>query len=729
MRGATTDGARGAPATAAGLPPTALCDRCGALQAAPAGQACSACGAPLPRRHHVHIFGMVQGEALQATCPAPGAVGRGPAGLSTGVALHPDPAQWLQCPRCARRVPLAALPPDATEHQCACGARTEAWRCVVQADGSLPVRRSGPALDFGSAAASAALRELEASRPRLACCPGCRTWYVVPRGVTPGEAVQCAGCLRAWVLGGAPAPPGQVAARHATCPRCRTTFVVPEQAPAGHPVQCTRCGEIWDLPGALASPGSGGRDLAPRAGLAAGQRPDPAEVRLAVKGAPSAPRPYSTFVFASPCPACAAPFLAAGRVPAGSLAQCERCGHTWRPPPPASPLTTRLREGEVDLLGGQPAALVRGQVACPACAAPRGLDPPEPVGTLVQCARCLHVWSLAAQGSAPALRPPAPPQDEAVRELLARVLAAPDDDGPRLVLADLLLERGEPRGRFIALQVEHARSPPDLHRKVKMNVLQRDHGARWLPPGVRAETAVFRRGFLHEAEWTSGTAPDHPEWRLVEVLRGAGGEAHGPSVLAVPRPRLRVVTGASALLLAEVLQRPPPGLEELDASVEPQRFVGPFARELKVLPRLRRLGVRWLSSGGGEPVGLVSVLRALGAYRWLDQLALALPPVDVRTLMAQRSAAAPELTLQVYALRAPGAEVRLDLGPAGIQVTYQAEPGPAAADARAVFEGVLEAVREAQVSELTLVHQDRPPTRVNLRQLLRSLRREAEGRG
>lgn len=40
------------------------------------------------------------------------------------------------------------------------------------------------------------------------------------------------------------------------------------------------------------------------------------------------------------------------------------------------------------------------------------------------------------------------------RELLALIHAAPDDDGPRLVYADWLLDHGDPRGELIAMQCE-----------------------------------------------------------------------------------------------------------------------------------------------------------------------------------------------------------------------------------------------------------------------------------
>jgi uncharacterized protein (TIGR02996 family) len=44
-------------------------------------------------------------------------------------------------------------------------------------------------------------------------------------------------------------------------------------------------------------------------------------------------------------------------------------------------------------------------------------------------------------------------------EFLAAVIAAPDDDNPRLIAADWLDERGDVRGEFIRVQVELARTP------------------------------------------------------------------------------------------------------------------------------------------------------------------------------------------------------------------------------------------------------------------------------
>ena len=43
-------------------------------------------------------------------------------------------------------------------------------------------------------------------------------------------------------------------------------------------------------------------------------------------------------------------------------------------------------------------------------------------------------------------------------ELLAQIYANPDDDALRAVYADALLERGDPRGELITLQLERTRA-------------------------------------------------------------------------------------------------------------------------------------------------------------------------------------------------------------------------------------------------------------------------------
>ena len=66
---------------------------------------------------------------------------------------------------------------------------------------------------------------------------------------------------------------------------------------------------------------------------------------------------------------------------------------------------------------------------------------------------------------------------------VAAVRAELDDDLPRLIYADYLEERGDPRGEFIRLQVELAQTPADdpdgelLEREAK---LLRAYESDWL---------------------------------------------------------------------------------------------------------------------------------------------------------------------------------------------------------------------------------------------------------
>lgn len=92
-------------------------------------------------------------------------------------------------------------------------------------------------------------------------------------------------------------------------------------------------------------------------------------------------------------------------------------------------------------------------------------------------------------------------------ELLEEILRAPDDDAPRLVLADWLSERGDPRGELIQLQLRAASLEAGGERnKVRAaeNKLLEAHRATWLGPiADRVEKAEFRRGFVAMVRMTA----------------------------------------------------------------------------------------------------------------------------------------------------------------------------------------------------------------------------------
>ncbi len=86
--------------------------------------------------------------------------------------------------------------------------------------------------------------------------------------------------------------------------------------------------------------------------------------------------------------------------------------------------------------------------------------------------------------------------------LLAEIYAHPTDDGPRLVLADLLQEAGDPRGELIALQCRGG----DPAREKALLVV---HARAWMgeigvavAKGSGRDRPVFRRGFLASAYLT-----------------------------------------------------------------------------------------------------------------------------------------------------------------------------------------------------------------------------------
>jgi uncharacterized protein (TIGR02996 family) len=94
-------------------------------------------------------------------------------------------------------------------------------------------------------------------------------------------------------------------------------------------------------------------------------------------------------------------------------------------------------------------------------------------------------------------------------DLLPAVLAAPDDDLPRLVYADALEEAGDAaRAEFIRVQIELAREPGRIDLKAREAALLAIHGEEWLAPlrqkgealESRSTHGQFRRGFI-EIVW------------------------------------------------------------------------------------------------------------------------------------------------------------------------------------------------------------------------------------
>jgi uncharacterized protein (TIGR02996 family) len=88
---------------------------------------------------------------------------------------------------------------------------------------------------------------------------------------------------------------------------------------------------------------------------------------------------------------------------------------------------------------------------------------------------------------------------------MAAIRASPDDDWLRLVYADWLEERGDPRGEFIRVQLALARLPEHEERWAELAAREQDllqrHQAKWARPFEPfTYRRVFRRGLVEAVE-------------------------------------------------------------------------------------------------------------------------------------------------------------------------------------------------------------------------------------
>src|SRR5947208_5706385 len=101
-----------------------------------------------------------------------------------------------------------------------------------------------------------------------------------------------------------------------------------------------------------------------------------------------------------------------------------------------------------------------------------------------------------------------PPSRPEVIAFLREAKENPDDDTPRLILADWLEDRGDPRGEFVRLQATHKQ-----HERAK--AISELHKAEWLGELTQKGMIHFYRGL---AEVTV-----HPRWFLGPAWRQFAG--------------------------------------------------------------------------------------------------------------------------------------------------------------------------------------------------------------
>jgi uncharacterized protein (TIGR02996 family) len=238
-------------------------------------------------------------------------------------------------------------------------------------------------------------------------------------------------------------------------------------------------------------------------------------------------------------------------------------------------------------------------------------------------------------------------------QLLAAVLAEPDDETPRLVYADWLQEQGDPRGELVTIQCELARLGADApgERANALRLRERDllkrHRKAWFEPLVgrqRLEDCQIKSGFLHTitmrcvelAERGPALFAAEPVYRVhltdpaVDVV-GASPMAARLRALDLRNVRLGE-RGVRALCAATFS-----ALEELDLvlcrlGAKGTRTLAEVAQPQR-LPSLRALHLA--NNGMGDP-GAIALSRApiLGSLRELHLGMNAIGPAGARALAA-----------------------------------------------------------------------------------------------
>jgi uncharacterized protein (TIGR02996 family) len=135
------------------------------------------------------------------------------------------------------------------------------------------------------------------------------------------------------------------------------------------------------------------------------------------------------------------------------------------------------------------------------------------------------------------------------------ILAHPDDDAPRLIYADWLDERGDPRGEFIRVQCALARLDDEDPRRWPLEereqALLQAHKTRWRESLTNGLTGSFRRGFIEAASMRLTECEDF----FVEAERSL---THHPirKLELIARFGLRIVNERSTESLLRLTESP-----------------------------------------------------------------------------------------------------------------------------------------------------------------------------
>ncbi len=208
--------------------------------------------------------------------------------------------------------------------------------------------------------------------------------------------------------------------------------------------------------------------------------------------------------------------------------------------------------------------------------------------------------------------------------LFEAVVEALDDDARRLVYADWLSERADPRGELIAIQVREAKGQSSEKESKRARTLLKQHKEEWLGDLSRVFAHFeLSRGFLDRATLAQNAAateeaweraPNDPRLRTLRFLeKGRGNTAHlAAFVLSEQTVNLRSAPVPSNAVLEKLASGPERRLEELVLMRLPAEKQLRLLAASSALPRLARL---CFELGGDEVEKAIDLLVGSGVTK------------------------------------------------------------------------------------------------------------------
>ncbi|MEO8699115.1 MAG: TIGR02996 domain-containing protein [Kofleriaceae bacterium] len=186
-------------------------------------------------------------------------------------------------------------------------------------------------------------------------------------------------------------------------------------------------------------------------------------------------------------------------------------------------------------------------------------------------------------------------------QLLQAIRERPEDDEPRLVYADWLTDRGDPRGELVVVQCHLARLPYDDEARrdldVRLRALMAEHGESWrraLAAIPTVDNAYFKRGFVERISMEESLFAEHAPaiFEAAPLLTDVHlvSRTHpGPPVLAPELARLDGLHIATTMYASAALASP---LVRSLVRLELDRECGPRVLDAMLphaFPRLEKL--------------------------------------------------------------------------------------------------------------------------------------------